>query len=286
MFRTSNPAFTHNSAFTPAQTWDDLESQGRGADIPAAARPADPAVMTVQGTVNKTFFLLAVCVATAVFSWNQFLSPEPMVPAGLLFIGGAIGGLILALITCFAPKAAPITAPMYAAFQGLFLGGLSAWYAVRFGGNPSAKAGGQPVALNTELIFNAMLLTFGILAGLLVGYSTRLIRPGPIFRKVIVTGTIGVCIYLAIALIASLFGSYSLASVFDPSNGGLLSIGFSLLLVGLASGNLVLDFEFIHSGVQNRAPRNMEWFGAFGLMVSLIWLYIEVLRLLAKLRRD
>jgi uncharacterized YccA/Bax inhibitor family protein len=289
MFRTSNPAFTHNSAFSPAQTWDDLESQGRAGDMPGHAKPvraASPTTMTVQGTVNKTFFLLALAVTTAVFAWTQALSAEPIVPVGLLIFGGAIGGLIVGLICCFAPKTAPITAPLYALLEGLFLGGISAYYAQRFGGNPTPQAGGAAMSLNTGLIFNAMLLTFGILGGLLVGYTTKIIRPGPIFRNVVMAGTLGVCIYFVIAMVAGMFGSFSLASVYSPSNGGMVSIGFSLLLVALAAGNLVLDFEFIHEGVRNGAPRRMEWYGAFGLMVSLVWLYLEVLRLLAKLRRD
>lgn len=289
MFRTSNPAFTRNSAFSPAQTWDDLESQGRAGDMPGQAKPvraASPTTMTVQGTVNKTFFLLALAVTTAVFAWTQALSAEPIVPVGLLMFGGAIGGLIVGMICCFAPKTAPITAPLYALLEGLFLGGISAYYAQRFGGNPTPQAGGAAMSLNTGLIFNAMLLTFGILGGLLVGYTTKIIRPGPIFRNVVMAGTLGVCIYFVIAMVAGMFGSFSLASVYSPSNGGMVSIGFSLLLVALAAGNLVLDFEFIHEGVRNGAPRRMEWYGAFGLMVSLVWLYLEVLRLLAKLRRD
>ncbi|MBL8745932.1 MAG: Bax inhibitor-1/YccA family protein [Phycisphaerae bacterium] len=289
MFRSSNPAFTHNSAFAPAQTWDDLESQGRSGDLPGLsvpARAAPSATMTVQGTVNKTFFLLALAVTTAVFAWSQALAAEPMVNPGLLLVGGAIGGLIAALVCCLAPKTAPVAAPMYALLEGLFLGAISAFYAQRFGSGASLQGGSGAVGLNTGLIFNAMLLTFGILGGLLVGYSTGLVRPGPIFRNIVVTGTIGVCAYGLIAMIAAMFGSFSLASVYDPSNGGMLSVGFSLLLVGLASGNLVMDFEFIHAGVKNGAPRRMEWFGAFGLMVSLVWLYLEVLRLLAKLRRD
>lgn len=288
MFRSSNPAFTHNSAFAPAQTWGDLESQGRAGGTPGYAVPARPApatTMTVQGTVNKTFFLMALAMTTAVFTWAQSVSADPMVSPRLLLLVGCFGGLIAALVCCFAPKTAPITAPIYALLEGCFLGGISAYYAMRFGGQ-SLQAGGGAVALNTGLVFNAMLLTFGILGGLLLGYSTGLLRPGPIFRNIIVTGTMGVCVYLLIALGASMFGSYSMASVYDPSNGGMVSIGFSLLLVALASGNLVLDFEFIHDGVRNRAPRSMEWYGAFGLLTTLVWLYVEVLRLLAKLRRE
>lgn len=291
MFRSSNPAFTHNNAFAPAQTWDDLNAQGRAGDVPGYTKPVRPApstTMTVQGTVNKTFFLLALAVTTAVFTWSQFLSADPMISPRLLLLVGAFGGFIAGLVCCFAPKTAPIAAPAYALLEGCFLGGISAYYAMRFGG-PSLHAGGgtggSPVALNTGLIFNAMLLTFGILGGLLVGYTTKIIRPGPIFRNIVLTGTLGVCVYGLIAMVAAMCGSFSLASVYDPANGGMLSIGFSLLLVALASGNLVMDFEFINQGVQNRAPRRMEWYGAFGLMVSLVWLYLEVLRLLAKLQK-
>jgi uncharacterized YccA/Bax inhibitor family protein len=151
-------------------------------------------------------------------------------------------------------------------------------YAARF-----AKEGG---ALNTEMVFNAALLTFGILGGLLTGYSVGVIRPGPWFRNAVVAGTIGVCLYGLVAMVASFFGSFSLASVYDPTNGGMISIGFSLLVVGLASANLVLDFESIEMGAKHRAPRYMEWYGAFGLMVTLVWLYLEILRLLGKLRSN
>lgn len=287
MFRSSNPAFTHNQAFTPAQSWDDLESQGRGTGFPQmekVVRPAAPGTMTIQGTVNKTFFLLALAVTTAVFTWAQFVSPDPMVNPRALLLVGLFGGLIAGLVCCFAPRTAPITAPIYALLEGCFLGGISAYYAMRFA--PQPTAGGSGIALNTAMVFNAMLLTFGICGGLLIGYTTRLIRPGPIFKNIVITGTLGVCVYALIAMVAAMFGSFSLASVYDPSNGGMISVGFSLLLVALASGNLVLDFQFIHDGVRNRAPRHMEWYGAYGLMVTLVWLYIEVLRLLAKLRRE
>lgn len=293
MFRTSNPAFRSQEVFAPAQTWDDLRDQGRLGDVPVAAAagvdpPAPRRTMTIQGTVNKSFFLLAVCITTAVAAWGQSLSAEPVVPMGLLLLGGLIAGFITAMVCIFAPRTAPITAPLYAAFQGLFLGAISAVYAVRFGGGQQVSAGGgaSAVALNTGLIFNAMLLTFGILGGLLVAYSARLIRPGPVFRNAVVTATLGVCVYAVVALVAAMFGSFSLASVFDPSNGGMLSIGVSVLLVVIASANLVLDFDFIHNAAKNGAPRHMEWYGAFGLMVTLIWLYLEVLRLLAKMRRE
>lgn len=290
MFRTSNPAFSRNDAFAPAQSWDDLQQQGRAGDFPVAesvAAPADPRVMTMQGTVNKTFFLLAICVATSLITWN-FVGQGKMEWAMAATFGGAIAGFIVAMICCFAPRTAPITAPIYAAVEGLFVGGVSAMYAARFGGQMGTDASGQlkGVTLNSGLVMNAVLLTFGIMGGLLVGYSTGVIRPGRWFRNAVIAGTIGACFYGLIAMVAAMFGSFSLASVYDPSNGGAISIGFSLLMMALASGNLVLDFDLINNGVKNRAPRHMEWYGAFGLMVTLVWLYLETLRLLSKLRRE
>lgn len=289
MFRTSNPAFARQPEFAPAQTWDDLRDQGRMSDIPAAGGAPSPAAakaagyMTVQGTVNKTFFLLALCVITAVVGWNLTMSANPVVSPALVMIGGAIAGLITGLVCAFAPRTSPVTAPLYSIFQGFFVGGVSAVYAQRFAVvNPETGAS----TLNTGMVINAALLTFGILAGLLVAYSAKLIRPSRTFNNVVIAGTFGVCIYGLVAMVASMFGAPSLASVYDPNNGGMISIGFSVLLVALASANLVLDFQFIEQGAAHRAPRYMEWYGGFGLMVTLVWLYLEVLRLLAKLRRE
>lgn len=282
MFRTANPAFNKDE-FKPAQTWDDVAAQHPGAAMPSAPsesgvpKLAKAAHMTVGGTVNKTFLLLAMCMSTAILSWNMSLDgAEPTSLMMPFLLGGVLGGLVLGLVCSFAPKTAPVTAPLYALAEGCFVGGISALYAVRFSGESGM--------LNSGLIFNAGLLTFGIFGGLLTGYATGMIRPGPVFKKMVVTATLGVFLYALIAMGASLFGSYSLASVYNPSNGGLVSIGFSLLLVGIASANLVLDFDFIEHGAKNQAPRYMEWYGGFGLLVTLVWLYVEVLRLLAKLQ--
>jgi uncharacterized YccA/Bax inhibitor family protein len=304
MFRTSNPAFRQD-AFAPAQTWDDLRSQGRIDQVPGAelspesaavasaraeaAARARPDHMTIAGVVHRTWFLLAICVITSVFAWNITTAAEPLVSPIVLLLGGAIGGLITGLICSFAPRTAPFTAPIYALFEGALLGSLSAFYAMRFArpeidAATGVAAEGSPVALNTGLVMNAALLTFGILGGLLLGYSTGVIRPGPWFRKAVVTATFGVVVYIGIAVIAGLFGSFSLLSVYDPSNGGLISIGFSLLLVGIASANFVLDFEFVENGVRNKAPRYYEWYAGFGILVTMIWLYVELLRLLSKLQ--
>ncbi|MDX2116309.1 MAG: Bax inhibitor-1/YccA family protein [Planctomycetota bacterium] len=289
MFRTSNPALSrmaYNAA--PAQTWDDLERQGRLGGVPAPAAARGPAanekVMTVQGTVNKTFFLLTICVALALVTWTLATGQNSRGLGMALTFGGAIVGLILSLVAVFKPRTSPVVAPLYAAAEGLFLGGISAWFAASPAPGAAADVSTSATSFNGGLVFNAILLTFGIAGALCLAYTARLIRPGPVFRNTVIVGTLGVCLYGLIAFVASLFGAHSLASVYDPSNGGLISIGFSLLVVVLASANLVLDFDFIESAAQARAPRYMEWFGAFGLLVTLVWLYIEVLRLLAKLR--
>lgn len=271
MFRTSNPSMKPE-LFSPAQSWDDVSVEQGPSQ--ASVKPARASHMTVQGTVNISFFLLAICVGTALVGWNGILEWgwNPMVTV----FGGAVGGFILAMITFFRPQASPITAPIYAGFEGIFVGGISALYAVNF-----AEDSG---ALNTGLIFNAVLLTFGIFGGMLMGYTTRAIRPGPTFNKIVIAATFGIFIYGIVAFVASMFGAPSLASVYDPSNGGLISIGFSLFVVAIASANLILDFQLIEEGAANKAPKYMQWYGGFALLVTLVWLYLEVLRLLAKLQ--
>jgi len=294
MFRTSNPAW-RNDAFQPAQTWSDLDRQGRTHTVPGASAEAEAVAsarsaqrersgtMTVQGVVNKTSFLLFLCVCTALVAWNITTSADPIVSPRLLVWGGFIGGFITGLVCIFAPKSTPITAPIYALFEGFAVGGISALYAMHFAERSQTDGS---IQLNTNLIFNAALITFGILGGMLLGYKVGIIRSGPVFRRVVITGIIGAICYGIVAWIATMFGSFSLASVYDPTNGGLISIGFSVLMVGLASATLVLDFDIVEVGVANRAPRYYEWYAGFALLMSLVWLYLEVLRLLAKLRRE
>ncbi|MEM8834971.1 MAG: Bax inhibitor-1/YccA family protein [Planctomycetota bacterium] len=276
MFRTSNPTMKPE-LFSPAQSWDDVSVEQGPSE--ARVKRAPVSHMTIQGTVNASFFLLAICVGTALLGWRGGLPVEagglgwnPM----LIFLGGGLGGFVVAMITAFNPRGAMITAPIYAALEGVFVGGISAWYAQAF-----AQDNG---ALNTGLIFNAVLLTFGIFGGMLMGYTTRAIRPGPTFNKIVIAATFGIVIYGLIAFVASMFGAPSLASVYDPSNGGLISIGFSLFVVAIASANLILDFQLIEEGAANKAPKYMQWYGGFALLVTLVWLYLEVLRLLAKLQ--
>jgi uncharacterized YccA/Bax inhibitor family protein len=221
--------------------------------------------MTLQGTVNKTGILLLLVMITATYTWNQFFStglPETVMP---IAIGGAIFGFGFALATIFKKTWAPITAPLYALSQGLFLGAISAIFELQFPG----------------IVIQAVGLTMGTLASLLVLYKTGIIKPTENFRLMIVSATMGIALLYVVSMVMNMFGSSGIG--FIHSNG-LFGIGFSLFVVAIAALNLVLDFDFIEQGSEQGAPKYMEWFGAFSLMVTLIWLYLEMLRLLAKLR--
>ncbi|MBI4180259.1 Bax inhibitor-1/YccA family protein [bacterium] len=226
--------------------------------------------MTIQGAVNKTGLMLILLILTASYTWGQFFRLMDMGdPAGVsalmpLFLGGMIGGLIAALVTMFKKTWSPITAPIYALCQGLFLGGLSAMFEARYPG----------------IVIQAVALTFGTLFALLMAYKSGAIRPNENFKLGLAAATGGIFLVYMANLIFSFFSPGGFGFMHQPS---LFGIGFSLFVVIIAALNLVLDFDFIEHGAEAGAPRYMEWFAAFGLMVTLIWLYIEFLRLLAKL---
>jgi uncharacterized YccA/Bax inhibitor family protein len=222
-------------------------------------RVAAGEAMTLQGTVNKTGIALLILIAAAAFVWNS-----PLSVAYPLVLVGLVGGLVMALITVFKNTAAPFTTPLYALFEGLLLGGVSKMYEMKYEG----------------IVINAVGLTIGTLAVLLAVYSTGLIRPSENFKLGIVaaTGAIGV-VYL-VSMVLGFFGK----SVPYIHGSGPIGIAFSLFVVGLAAMNLVLDFDFIERGAAGNAPKYMEWVGAFGLIVTLVWLYLEILRLLSKLQ--
>lgn len=293
MLRTANPAFKHGP-FAAAQTWDDLERQGRsnipGVDLsegpaaPSKSAAPDKRYMTVGGTVSKTLFLLTCCVATAVFTWGQlvpvdaqtgqFLAEFKAAPTPYLF-GGMIAGLVFALWTAFVPKHAPVTAPLYALSQGFFLGGISAVYAVVY-----AKGEDGMQTANGGMVIQAMLGTFGVLGVMGALYGLRIIKPTKKVQAGIMAATGAVMLVYLVSIVANLFGG---AIPFIHESGP-LGIGFSLLVIGIAALNFVLDFNYIEQGVANRAPRSAEWYGAFALMTTLVWLYLEILRLLSKLQ--
>lgn len=216
--------------------------------------------MSIEGTVNKTGILLALVILSAGLTWNSTaaggLSP--------LVILGGIGGFITALITIFKQTASPITAPIYAVCQGLFLGGVSALFERQYPG----------------IVTQAVGLTFGVAFCLLGAYKSGMIKVTENFRMGVAAATGGLFLFYMVTFILGLFGM-QFTSIFGSS---LLGIGFSLFVVGIAALNLVMDFDFIERAAEQGAPKYMEWYGAFGLMVTLIWLYMEILRLLSKLR--
>jgi len=214
-------------------------------------------VMTIQGTVDKTGISLALLMFAGYFAY---------VPNGFSFmIIGGFGGFIVALITVFKKTWAPITVPLYAMLEGLFLGSISYMYGQLYEG----------------IVFNAIILTVSILLSLLFAYKSGLIKATENFKLGVIAATGGIFLVYLFAIIGSFFGLS--ISFLDPTNGSLMSIGISLFIVVIASLNLVLDFDYIEEGAEKGAPKYMEWYGAFGLLVTLVWLYLEILRLLAKL---
>jgi uncharacterized YccA/Bax inhibitor family protein len=222
--------------------------------------------MTLQGAVVKTALLTGILLVTATLTWSQTVGGEGAVsPLGVgLVVLGLIGGSLTALVTIFVPRVSPVTAPVYAALEGLVLGGISGLVERQLPG----------------VVLQAVGLTVGILVSLLVIYGAGLIRVTENFKIAVVAATCGICLVYLADFVARLFG---LRIPFIHETGW-VGILFSLFVVVIASANLILDFDFIEKGVEGRAPRFMEWYGAFSLMVTLIWLYLEVLRLLVKLR--
>jgi len=218
--------------------------------------------MSLQGAVNKTIILLALVVIGAAWTWNLFFSrgPQAVYP---WMMAGFIGGFIVAMACAFKANWSPALAPAYAALEGLALGGLSGIFEARFPG----------------IVIQAVLLTFGVLFCLLLAYKSRLIKVTQNLRLGIVAATGGVALVYLISIIGGFFG-WQIPLIHGNGPVGIL---FSLIVVAIASFNLVLDFDFIERG-DGAAPKYMEWYAAFGLIVTLVWLYLELLRLLSKLR--
>ena len=219
--------------------------------------------MTLQGTVNKTGIMLVLLLLTAGWTWKLFFAAGN--PAAIMpyLIGGGIGGFVVGLVTIFKKTWAPVTAPLYALLEGLLLGGLSAFFEARFPG----------------IVIQAVGLTFGTLFALLFAYKSGLIRATENFKLGVAAATGGIFLLYMASFVLGFFG-IRIGFIHDS---GLFGIGFSAFVVVVAALNLVLDFDFIENGAARGAPKYMEWYAAFGLMVTLIWLYIEILRLLAKL---
>lgn len=219
-------------------------------------------VMTIRGTVNKVFLMLLLVVAAASYTWSFMAEGNSAALQTYMLVGG-IGGFITALITVFRMNLSPYTAPIYAVLQGLFLGGISAVFNAQYPG----------------IVVNAVALTFGTMFALLFVYRTGRIKVTQKFRLGVFAATGGIALVYFMSFLLSLFG---INIGFIHSNGP-IGILISLVVVVVAALNLILDFDFIERGSQSGAPKYMEWYGAFGLMVTLIWLYIEFLRLLSKI---
>jgi len=244
LFKTSNPALNEN-------TFD-----GRVAIAGEA--------MTLQGTVNKTGVLLLCVVITSAWTWGiaHSQAPEAALP---WMMGGLVGGLVFALVTIFKKEWSPITSPIYALCEGLVLGGISALLERTYPG----------------IAIQAMGLTFGVTAVMLMLYRTGVLRATPKFTVGVVAATGGIFVVYMVDLVLGMFGRH----VPLLNSAGPLGIGVSAVIVIIAALNLILDFDFVETGVHARAPKYMEWYGAFGIMVTLVWMYMEILRLLSKVRQ-
>ena len=215
-------------------------------------------VMTIKGTVDKTAMGLFLLIFSGYYSFNPEMTY--LIPVGVF------GGLIVAIITIFKKEWSPYTVPLYAILEGLALGSISYMFNESYEG----------------IVVQAIGLTLGILISLLLAYRSGIIKATENFKLGVFAATGGIFLLYFVSFIMSFFGSG--ISVLDPSNSSLMSIGISLFIVVIASLNLVIDFDFIEEGAEKGAPKYMEWYGAFGLLVTLVWLYLEILKLLSKLR--
>jgi uncharacterized YccA/Bax inhibitor family protein len=228
------------------------------------ARTGFDQAMTIEGTINRTGILLVCVLATAFFTWSQFFaSRNPAVVMPYILIG-ALGGFIMAMVTIFKKEWSGVTAPIYGLLEGLFLGGISATLELRYPG----------------IAIQAVALTFGTCFCLLLAYRSGLIRATEKFTLGIVAATGAIALIYLVSMVIGFFG-IQIPYIFGNGPIGIL---FSVAVVVIAALNLILDFNFIEQGARQGAPKYMEWYAAFGLMVTLIWLYIEILRLLTKLR--
>ncbi|MES2371721.1 MAG: Bax inhibitor-1/YccA family protein [Bacteroidota bacterium] len=222
--------------------------------------------MSVRGAINKFGFLMLMVVAGAAYNWHLFEQGQPSLVYTLM-ITGAIGGLIAALAITFKPNWAGYLAPLYGLLEGLFIGGISAIINAQF----AEKYPG--------LIMQAVGLTFGVAIAMFLLYNFRVIKATEKFKSVIISATLGIAVFYLLTMILRLFG-VTVSFMYDSS---MLSIGISLFIVAIAALNLIMDFDMIEQGAERGAPKFMEWYGAFGLLVTMVWLYMEILRLLSKL---
>lgn len=235
---------------------------GLNANTFSGLRAAAGERMTLQGAINKSFLMLVVMLLAALWPWSQFLSTGDVGAVQAPLIVGSLAGFVLAMIISFKATTAPYLALPYAACEGLAIGGLSAVIERHYPG----------------IAIQAVGLTFAVLGAMLLAYTTRLIQATARLRAIVITATLAVALLYLVTMVLNLF---HVATPFMSDSSG-LSIGISLLVIGIAAFNLILDFDLIEQGVAQGAPRYMEWYSAFGLILTLVWMYLEILRLLQK----
>lgn len=248
MFNTSNP-ITSTKLFN--KTKDTATSDG---------------IMTIEGTTNKLSFLLFLVILSASLVWSKTLAGDLAFGTSMAIMG-TIGGLICAIVTVFNINIAHITAPLYALFEGLAIGGISAFFEKQYPGIAMQAAG----------------LTFAVLFAMLAAYKTKLIKVTEKFKTCVICATGGIMLFYLISFFLNVIFDFQFGRELSHGNNT-IGIAFSVFVVGLASLNLVLDFDFIERASRSNAPKKMEWYGAFAILVTLIWLYFEILRLISKLR--
>ena len=247
IFKSGNPALSEKSFQQSAQVY--------GADV---------VKMTEKGTLNKFFLLSLLVIATASLTWSAYYQGRDV--STWIWVG-AIGGLASALILSFKREWGAFLAPVYALFEGAFVGGISAYYNYAF----------EKVA--PGIVMQAVGLTFGAVLAMFLLYRFRIIKATEKFKSIVFVATAGIAVFYLIAVILHMFN----VDIPFIHEGSAMGIGFSILVVGIAALNLILDFDMIETGVSVGAPKYMEWYAAFGLLVTIVWLYIEILRLLSKL---
>jgi len=260
LMKTSNPALSERTFQNMSQSQYGTRYGGYPGEVTSR--------MTLNGTVNKTGLMLVLAILSAGWTWHLFTQSQDPTTVMPWMLGGVFGGFIVAMVTIFKKEWSPVTAPAYALLEGLFLGGISAVFDLRYHG----------------IAVQAVGLTFGTLLVLLLAYRSGLIQVTQKFRLGVIAATGGIAVLYLGEMVLGLFGIH-FTSVNSINGSGMLGIGFSILVVCIAALNLVLDFDFIEKGVQYGAPKYMEWYGAFGIMVTLVWLYLEILILLSKLNR-
>lgn len=225
--------------------------------------------MTVRGAINKFGFLLLMVIAGAAYTWHLFDQYKLQTMNTMMYVG-LFGGLITAFVIIFKPKLSAYLAPAYGLLEGFFLGAISVTFNEMF------------KETYPGIIIQAVGLTFGVAIAMFLLYNFRIIKVTNKFRSILISATLGIAIFYFITIILRLFG-VNVAFMYDSS---LLGIGISLFVVAIAALNLLLDFDMIEQGARQGAPKFMEWYGAFGLLVTLVWLYLEILKLLSRFAGD